>query len=185
MWIQKVQQPSSVAANVSVESHIIATNEIACQTVKQDAENKNYDVTYYGQTLYGDVFQLAESIAKELLHAHSGIHIWGGESTIVLPEITGRGGRNQSLALALACLLENEKGISVLVGATDGNDGTTEDAGAIIDGFTLQRGADCGSAKDYLDSADAGTFLASAGDLLSTGATGTNVMDMVIALKET
>ena len=70
------------------------------------------------------------------------------------------------------------------MGATDGNDGSTEDAGAIIDGLTLQRGQNVGSAQDYLTAADAGTFLEEAGDLLSTGPTATNVMDIVIALKE-
>lgn len=183
-WISSHFLKRKPAAKVLVDSHIVASNEIACQAIIKHAKIAGYPVKYHGQSLYGDVFELAKLITKKLLNAKSGIHIWGGEPTIVLPEKVGRGGRNQSLALALACILENEKGITILVGATDGNDGSTDDAGAIIDGFTLQRGKNIGSAKDYLNVADAGTYLAEAGDLLSTGPTGTNVMDMVIALKE-
>lgn len=185
-WLKKDLQPVDTVKPVSVESRIIASNEVACKTIVEGAGQANYDVKYHGQTLYGDVFEVAKVLANKLITAKEGLHIWGGETTVLLPEKTGRGGRNQSLALALACELENINGITVLVGATDGSDGPTTDAGAIIDGRTLQRGqSECGrSAKDYLAAADAGTFLASAGDLLSTGPTGTNVMDIVIALKE-
>ena len=183
-WLHKYIQIPKQTASVSVESHIIASNEMACQTIIEQSKQAKYEVIYHGQTLYGDVFELADSLASELIKAKPGLHIWGGEPTIVLPEQTGRGGRNQSLALALACILEGKKGITVLVGATDGSDGPTEDAGAIIDGLTLQRGENHGNAKEYLAAADAGTFLADAGDLISTGPTGTNVMDIVIALKE-
>lgn len=188
-WVKEhVQQPQPVA-KVSVESHVVASNDMACQAVLEHAKQANYEVIYHGQSLYGDVFELADSLVKELIEAKAGVHIWGGETTLILPDKPGRGGRNQSLALALACLLENKKGITVLVGATDGSDGPTGDTGAIIDGSTLQRGtlhqeSSLLKASDYLKAADAGTFLAAAGDLISTGPTGTNVMDIVIALKE-
>ena len=184
-WLKKYIQTDQFTTSVDVESHIVANNDMACQAIVEHAKQANYAVTYHGQNLYGDVFELAESLARELIEARPGLHIWGGETTLILPNDSGQGGRNQSLALALACILENKEGITVLVGATDGDDGCTDDAGAIIDGFTLQRGEINGRfAKDYLAAADAGTFLADAGDLISTGATGTNVMDIVIALKE-
>lgn len=183
-WLQQYIQKPQMIKPVSVKSHIVANNEMACLAIVEEANQANYSVTYHGQTLYGDVFELAELLAKELINAPAGLHIWGGETTLVLPDKPGRGGRNQSLALALACKLDGINGITVLVGATDGSDGASDDAGAIIDGFTLQRGQQLGNAKDYLAAADAGTFLAEAGDLISTGATGTNVMDLVIAIKE-
>ena len=182
-WLRDLMQPNGhVTSKVMTESHIVASNELACEAIIHKAKELGYTVNYHGQTLYGDVYDKADSLAIDLMNAEIGIHIWGGETTIVLPEAVGRGGRNQSLALALACKLENKTGITVLVGATDGGDGSTEDAGAIIDGLTLQRGGE--NANDYLSAADAGTFLAKAGDLISTGPTGTNVMDIVIALKE-
>lgn len=179
---KKYIQPSQDCNSVLADSYIVASNEMACQAIIEQAKQLEYDVIYHGQTLYGDVLELSERLAKELISAEAGIHIWGGEPTIVLPDKTGRGGRNQSLALDLACELESIKNITVLVAATDGSDGPTDDAGAIIDGFTLQRAS--GNANEYLASADAGSFLAKAGDLLSTGPTGTNVMDIVIAIKE-
>ena len=182
-WIQKHLQTEKPIRQVAVESHIIASNEIACQATINYADKTDYEITYHGQSLYGDVFELAEEIANKLLSAKPGLHLWGGETTLSLPSEPGRGGRNQSLALALACLLENNNNITILVGATDGSDGPTDDAGAIIDGFTLQRAKHL-NAKGYLAAADAGSFLAEAGDLISTGPTGTNVMDIVIALKE-
>ena len=108
----------------------------------------------------------------------------GRRADVTVASETGVGGRNQSLALALACEIDNIDGITILVGATDGNDGPTNDAGAVIDGRTIDKGKALGDARDYLNAADAGSYLAEAGDLLSTGATGTNVMDIVIALKE-
>ncbi len=182
-WLRHLMQPKEeISSKVVTDSHIVASNEVACEAIVSKANEQGYSVKYHGQTLYGDVYERAVFLARELINAESGIHVWGGETTIVLPKEPGRGGRNQSLALAIACELENINGISVLVGATDGGDGPTEDAGAIIDGFTLQRGGE--NARDYLSAADAGTYLAEAGDLLSTGPTGTNVMDIVIALKE-
>ena len=183
-WLEKYIQLPKQTPSVLVESHIIASNEMACQSIIKQSNQEKYEVTYHGQGLYGDVFELAEMLANVLKKAEHGLHIWGGEPTICLPEEPGRGGRNQSLALALACKLEKIKGITVLVGATDGSDGPTDDAGAIIDGLTLQRGGNYQHAKEFPVAADAGTFLADAGDLVSTGPTGTNVMDLVIALKE-
>ena len=182
-WLRDLMQPKEqITSKVITESHIVASNELACEAIILQAKELGYTVNYHGQTLYGDVYEKAASLAVDLMNAESGIHIWGGETTIILPEAVGRGGRNQSLALDLACKLENKKGITVLVGATDGGDGSTDDAGAIIDGLTLQLGGE--NANGYLSAADAGTFLAEAGDLISTGPTGTNVMDIVIALKE-
>jgi len=179
----QMQSAQDKKVEVEVETHIVANNELACQAVINKAKQDGHDVFYHGQNLYGDVFKVAEKIAEDLKQAQSGIHIWGGESTIELPKNQGRGGRNQSLALAIACEIKNSKDLTILVGATDGTDGPTDDAGAIVDGQTLQRGGDLEQAKEHLQKADAGSFLAEAGSLLSTGPTGTNVMDLVIALK--
>ena len=183
-WLEPFIQSQVAPVKIDVETQVVANNELACQSVIDKAKQDGHDVFYHGQDLYGDVFDVAEKIAEELKQATSGIHLWGGEPTIELPKIQGRGGRNQSLALALACEIENSTDITILVSATDGNDGPTDDAGAILDGKTLQRAGSLEQAKEHLLKADAGTFLAEAGSLLSTGPTGTNVMDLVIALKQ-
>ena len=110
--------------------------------------------------------------------------VWGGETTVKLPDAPGRGGRNQHLALAAATLLTGRDDVGLLAIGTDGSDGPTEDAGALVDGGTLARGELNGlDAAEHLLRADSGTFLEASGDLISTGPTGTNVRDLVIAWK--
>jgi hydroxypyruvate reductase len=114
----------------------------------------------------------------------AGIHLWGGETTLVLPEKPGRGGRNQHLALAAAGAMEGREDLALLAAGTDGTDGPTTAAGAIVDSGTWARVRDNGlDPEDCLRRADAGTCLADSGDLITTGPTGTNVTDMVIGLK--
>lgn len=183
--LSKYIQPEPSFVQNQVLTHIVASNEMACQVIIAEANLNDFDVFYHGQTLYGDVFDIAKRIASHLKQAEAGIHLWGGETTIKLPGSSGRGGRNQSLALALAVEIEGSEGITVLVAASDGSDGATEDAGAIIDGSTISKAEKySGYAQDCLTRADAGTFLDEAGDLLSTGPTGTNVMDILIAIIE-
>lgn len=112
--------------------------------------------------------------------------IWGAETTVTLPENPGKGGRNQHLALAAAIEISQSQDNPVLLSAgTDGTDGLTEDTGAIVDNHTIERAEREGfNAKDSLRGADSGHFLHASGDLISTGVTGTNVMDLVIAYCE-
>src|SRR5213076_1989229 len=65
--------------------------------------------------------------------------VWGGESTVTLPAVHGRGGRNTHLALAAARALRPHERVTILAVGTDGTDGPTEDAGAIIDAGTIER----------------------------------------------
>jgi hydroxypyruvate reductase len=72
----------------------------------------------------------------------------------------------------------------LLAAGTDGSDGPTDDAGALVDGGTVERGeAQGGRAAEALARADAGTFLEASGDLVHTGPTGTNVMDLILGIK--
>lgn len=111
--------------------------------------------------------------------------LFGGETTVVLTG-NGRGGRNQELALRVALLAE-ERGLPgdwlFLSGGTDGRDGPTDAAGAIVDGQSLSRmrasGAD---PRALLANSDSHAALAASGDLLITSATGTNVADLQIFL---
>jgi hydroxypyruvate reductase len=101
-----------------------------------------------------------------------------------LPAAPGRGGRCQSLALAAAVVLRECPGGLLLAAGTDGSDGPGEDAGALVDAGTVDRGREAGlEAGTCLAMADAGRFLAASGDLITTGPTGTNVMDLVFGLR--
>jgi glycerate 2-kinase len=122
--------------------------------------------------------------AHELHMSQHQVRVWGGESTVQLPENPGRGGRNQHLALAAARIIAGHDNLLLLVAGTDGTDGVTSDAGALVDGETCSRVALSEiDVQATLQRADSGTALAAAGDLIHTGPTGTNVGDIVIGLK--
>jgi len=110
--------------------------------------------------------------------------IWGGETTVTQTG-DGKGGRNQEIALAAALLLESESApdITVAAFATDGSDGPTDAAGGFADSLTVSRGEAAGrSARRDLEANDSYRFLDAARDRITTGPTGTNVNDLIIAL---
>lgn len=158
---------------------VIASNRIARDRAEQEAVSLGYRVPLNEESLYGDVFELATGIGDYLAKAGPGIHIWGGEPTIVLPDDPGNGGRNQSLALALAEQISGNPDIAILVAGTDGTDGPTEAAGGLVDGSTW---SDPNAARDALNRADAGGYLQQQNSLFVTGPTNTNVMDLLIAI---
>ncbi len=160
-------------------SQIVASNAIAREAVTEAAKAQGMRVKTNLETLYADVTTLGPKLARSLVAGPSGLHIWGGEPTVVLPENPGQGGRNQALALLIAREIAGHDGITVLVAGTDGTDGPTDAAGAIVDARTWDE-----TGAEALARADAGPWLEARGALLKTGPTGTNVMDLVIALKD-
>ena len=173
----------------NVESHIIASNAIAQAAVAKAATDLGLDVVQANGTIDGLMEEVVARLCDVLVQAtRPGVYIWGGEPTVVLPANPGRGGRNQHLALALASKLDQRKtaearAVTVLVGGTDGTDGPTVDAGGCIDDATAAQAASLQlDVQDYLDRADAGSCLEALNALLTTGPTGTNVMDLVIAI---
>ena len=126
----------------------------------------------------GDVAEAARTICEQ---ARPGITLWGGETTVVLHG-TGKGGRNQELGLRIAQGAA-ERGWNRFVclqGGSDGRDGPTDAAGALVDDGTLAR---VGDADAYLARNDSYAALARAHDLLMTGATGTNVADLGVLIR--
>ncbi|MGI9265200.1 MAG: glycerate kinase type-2 family protein [Gammaproteobacteria bacterium] len=174
-----------------VQNIVIADIDDAIRGCERKARSLGYEVTKHEQRLSGDAARCSAAILEALDSGPPGIHLWGGEMTVVLPMQHGRGGRCQHLALACALQLDPGTGHLLLCAATDGCDGpgvttpggTEEDAGALVDSGTLRRGRDAGlDPAACLERADAGSFLAASGDLISTGPTGTNVTDLVIGL---
>lgn len=159
-------------------SSIIASNTHARDAAEAEAGRMGFEVLGNAETLYGDVGDAATRLAKELRAGKTGIHIWGGEPTVVLPPNPGTGGRNQGLALLLARQIAECDRLSVLVAGTDGTDGPTDAAGAFVNGASW----DPAPADAALQAADSGTYFAARDDLFVTGPTGTNVMDLAISL---
>ncbi|MGD8841663.1 MAG: DUF4147 domain-containing protein [Gammaproteobacteria bacterium] len=164
-------------ATIKAESTIVASNSIARERAAWRAGELGLEVRLNEEMLYGDVFELAPKLAVLLRDPEPGVYIIGGEPTVMLPKNPGSGGRNQSLALALAEHIEGREDISILVAGTDGTDGPTDAAGGLVDGATWHA-----DARDALERADAGTFLKQHDALFVTGPTNTNVMDLVIAV---
>ena len=163
----------SDAATFDFNPHIIANNHIARAAA---ARVSPLPVQTNRETLYDDIAILAPTIAHELIHGAKGIHIQGGEPTVVLPPNPGKGGRNMALALLLSREIAGRTDLSILVAGTDGTDGPTDAAGALIDGHTWNA-----SGQAAIDTANAAPRLDARGALFRSGPTGTNVMDLLIA----
>jgi glycerate 2-kinase len=179
--------PQGIAGVPEVPVRVVASVRSACRAAAAAARAQGLQARLVRARIDGDAAELGVRFVASLARQAAGIvEIRGGECTVSLPAQPGRGGRNQHLALAAACELER-RGLhdtSLLAAGTDGVDGTSSDAGALVDAETCQRGRDAGCDPVVsLARADSGTFLEAAGDLLHTGPTLTNVGDLVLGLR--
>lgn len=177
--------PATPESPASVPEHrLLANLQTACTALVKAARERGLSVQVHDTELDDDAAETGQRLADTLERVSPGLHLWAGETTVKLPENPGRGGRNQHLALAAAIAMDGRRDRYLLALGTDGSDGSTDDAGALVDGGSIARGELAGlDAGVSLDAADAGTFLEASGDLVSTGPTGTNVRDIVIGMK--
>jgi len=186
-WTEQAAVERTGIPEQGPEIDLVATLDIAKDTAAAAARNAGIEVHLHREFLEGDAAERGRVLAQRLLDGPTGLHIWGGETTVRLPKRPGRGGRNQHLALSAAVALAGRDDCChccLLSGGTDGTDGPTDDAGGLVDGGTLYRAEQVGFDADAtLAAADAGSLLAATGDLIHTGPTGTNVMDLVLGLR--
>lgn len=167
-----------------VERQIVASVDHAVAAVARRAAELGLTVHAPATRFAASATRLAARFAHELQLSPAQLCVWGGESTVQLPPHPGHGGRNQHLALAAARLIAGHPDLMLLAAGTDGSDGITADAGAVVDADTCARLALAELDVDRcLQHADSGRALAASGDLVHTGPTGTNVGDLVIGLK--
>ncbi|MEP7381819.1 MAG: DUF4147 domain-containing protein [Gemmatimonadota bacterium] len=193
------------AALASVETHVILRNRDALEGIAREGGAMGVTVRIAPTPITGSARSTGDAIARTAMASRADetrgrlsarcrlALVWGGETTVALAEgangsrAHGLGGRAQELALAAAQSLHAHgaqgRGITILSAGTDGRDGPTDAAGAIVDGNSWSRIAlaGCDPAR-ALDAHDAFHALDAAGALLRTGMTGTNVNDVVIAL---
>lgn len=180
-WIDKLLLLEKPQAPDSFFWQIVASNTQAKEAVESKAKELGYQTKQYNALLQDDAIKTAKYCIQQAKINSNHLLIFGAETTVVLPKIPGKGGRNQHLALAAAIEISEREGCYLLSAGTDGTDGMTEDTGAIVDSQTIERAKlDGFIASQSLLNADAGHFLAASGDLISTGVTGTNVMDLII-----
>lgn len=167
----------------AIQTEILCSNRDARLAAGLAGAARGLAVYHHQDVIQGEAASVGHALAQQVLAGPPGLYVWGGETTVRLPPQPGRGGRCQTLALAAAQRLAGSA-VVLLAAGTDGSDGPGEDAGALVDGGTLARGElECFDARECLVRADAGCFLEASGDLLQTGPTGSNVMDLVLALK--
>lgn len=182
-WQDSLPEFESQLVPGDFQWQIVASNQIALDAMLQKATELEYKAEIVPRFLNGAAVWEASVCVAELLDADADMLLWGGETTVKLPENPGRGGRNQHFALAAAMEIEQQN-IMLLAAGTDGSDGLSDDAGALVNNKTCIKGrAVDKQPEEYLQQADSGIFLEACGDLVYTGPTGTNVMDVVIGLK--
>ncbi|MEJ2345498.1 MAG: DUF4147 domain-containing protein [Gammaproteobacteria bacterium] len=168
-------------ASLQLDTVLVARLADALEAAARRGRDLGLAVHRHTGFVDGEASVAGAELARQLLAGARGIHVWGGETTVTLPATPGRGGRCQTLALAAAQVLRGHPEVVLLAAGSDGSDGPGEDAGALVDGATVDRGAAEGlDDQASLDRADAGTYLEASGDLIQTGPTGTNVMDLII-----
>lgn len=176
------------AAFDRVESTIVASNRLSLDAVCAAARAAGYAARLESATLAGEAAPAGRAVGARLraaaAHGERRCLVWGGETTVTLGPDAGLGGRCQELALAAAAELAGAPAATALLAAgTDGRDGPTDAAGAIVDTGTWaairQAGRD--PARD-LAAHDAYPALDAAGALVRVGLTGTNVMDVVVGV---
>jgi len=171
--------------NVVVGSNILAVTAAAAKARELGLRTMVLSTFIEGETR--DVARMHAAIARQALVYGQPLRgpaciITGGETTVAIRG-DGKGGRNQEFALAAAIDLDGLDDVLILSGGTDGTDGPTDAAGALADNTTCRRAAKLGMiAKEYLANNDSYHFFEPLGDLLITGPTNTNVMDVRLIL---
>ncbi|GAA0538382.1 glycerate kinase type-2 family protein [Chitinophaga japonensis] len=164
---------------------LVGTNSIALEAAARYAETQGYHTTLLSSTVTGNAHTLAQALAQQAIRwagPRPACLLMGGESTVTVTG-QGLGGRNQQLALAAGITIQPYPHITILSAGTDGTDGPTDAAGAVVDAGIMQQAADLGlDPVAYLENNDAYHFFATAGGLIKTGPTQTNVMDIMLAL---
>ena len=169
----------------NVVNVVIGSNRLAVIAAKEQAETLGYYVKVIDDLAEGEATELAAAHAAVIKRIyHSGKFrrptcvISGGEATVTVRG-NGLGGRNQEFAVATALEIDGLDRVVALIGGTDGTDGPTEAAGGIVDGGTVGRAISKGlDTRDYLRRNDSYHYLQATDDLLVTGPTSTNVMDL-------
>lgn len=178
----------------SVRVRIVAGLATAVAGAREEALRRGYRVRLLGTENTGEAREVGARLGRLGRRVREGAEgpgpptcLLGGGETTVTVRGDGRGGRNQEVALGAASEIAGRSGILVASVGTDGVDGPTDAAGALVTGRTLERAAEAGLSPDRtLARNDADRFFRTLGDRIVTGPTGTNVMDLhVVVVEET
>jgi hydroxypyruvate reductase/glycerate 2-kinase len=177
----------------NVENIVIGSNRKVLEAAKEKAESLGFKPEIISSEVTGEAREVGKWLAAEVRKSRSAEEqkrkkpiclISGGETTVTVKG-NGIGGRNMELALSFAMEIEGIDGITLLSAGTDGTDGPTNAAGAIVDGETVKKARAIGlNPEEYLNNNDSYNFFKKIDGLFTTGPTGTNVMDIQIMMIE-
>jgi len=163
---------------------VVGDNALVLAAAADAARALGYAPHVLTRTLTGEARAVARRLVAEARALAGPACLLAGGETTVTVRGAGRGGRCQEFALAAALELAPDDALVVLAAGTDGTDGPTDAAGALVDAGTVARGRAAGQdARRALEDNDAYTFLRAAGDLLETGPTNTNLLDIYLLLQ--
>jgi len=168
----------------NVENFVIADISLACNEAKKVAEEFGIKAKIVKTDLRGEAKEVGKDLAKYARYypRDNAILIFGGETTVKVKG-KGKGGRNQEMMLSAIEEIKNEHVVMLSCG-TDGIDGNSPAAGAIIDGYSHEKAMKKNlNINEYLERNDSYTFFEKMRDAIITGYTGTNVMDIQIVYK--
>lgn len=179
-----LQRDLSPPAGAGHKVAVILDGTVAAEAACRAAAGHQVPARVATSTLAGEAQQVATSIVEAIRNEETpALLAFAGETTVTVTG-EGVGGRNQELALAASLCVEGDAGVTIAALGTDGIDGPTDAAGAVIDGATADRVRAAGlDPEASLRDNDAHRALAAAGDLLRSGPTGTNVGDLVLAYR--
>jgi hydroxypyruvate reductase len=167
-----------------VRNLVIGNNALITGAAMATAQRLGYRTHFLGREIQGEAREIArELVARARQLEPPACFVAGGETTVTVKS-QGRGGRCQEFALAAALAMQPGDGVTVLAAGTDGTDGPTDAAGAIVDGGSLGRGRAAGvDPVRALEDNDSHRFLRASGDLLVSGPTNTNLLDLYLLLR--
>ena len=164
-----------------VTHKILADNATARQEVATAASELGYSVVNHDFLITGDVEETSQRIYELMNDNRGAINIFGGEPVVTLPPQPGIGGRNQHLALLMARVMAGDKEALFASVGTDGSDGFTHYAGALVTNKTMKDITNCGmSGEQAIRKANSTQVLEEVHATIETGPTGTNLMDIMI-----
>jgi len=166
-----------------VRNVVIGNNALITDAAVAAARRLGYRPHFLTRELEGEAREVARALVSRARRLEPPACLVAGGETTVTVKGSGRGGRCQELALAATLALRPDDGLTILAAGTDGTDGPTEAAGAIVDAGTAGRGRAAGQDPDRaLADNDAYGFLRASGDLLVSGPTNTNLLDLYVVL---
>ncbi len=172
----------------SIQNIIVGSNQKAVEAAVKEARTIGLETEVLSSSVTGEAREAAKWLADKAKDALSSgdkgklCFISGGE-TVVTVTGNGKGGRNTELALGFAMEVEGLKAVTMLSAGTDGTDGPTDAAGAIVDGDTIVKARQAGlDPEEYLHNNDSYNFFREVDSLVIIGPTGTNVMDLQIII---